>query len=112
MKLVIDLRFPVILILIIRGSFQNYMLVKAMAFNSGFGVPYSFEDLGSRIIVSPTPIPVLDKHSYSAYDTALKQREYKALMKDMLRVDILCMRQGWDERTGRNELSELLNESL
>ena len=88
------------------------MLVKAMAVNSGSGIPYSFEDLGSRIIVSPTPILILDKHSYSAYDTALKQREYKTPVKDMLRVNVFCMRQGWDERTGRNELSELLDESL
>ena len=88
------------------------MLVKALAVNSGFSIPHSSENLGSSIIVSPTTIFVLDIHSDSAYDTALKQREYKALMKDMARVEISCMRQRWDEQTGRDKLSELHNESL
>lgn len=88
------------------------MLVKALALDSEFSIPHSSENLGSRIIVSPTTILVLDKHPYSAYDTALKQREYETLVKDMARVKILCMRRGWDEPTGRDELSELLNESL
>ena len=87
------------------------MLVEALAIDSELGIPHSSENLGSRIVVSPTTILVLDKHPYSTYDTALKQREYETFVKDMARVKILCMRRGWEEPTSRYELSELLNES-
>ena len=73
------------------------MFVKASTVDSSLSIPYSFEHFGSRIIVSSTTVVVLDKHSDSAYDTALEQREFKPLVSDRVRVDILCTSHGQNE---------------
>ena len=73
------------------------MFVKASAVDSSHSIPHSFEHLGSRVIVSSTTIIVLDKHSDSAYDATLKQREFNTPVSDRVCVDILCTSHGRNE---------------